>query len=188
MRKLFAEVINRSGHTVTMESRSYPAITVESAYDAPDPQRFPVRDEAHFEALKDHLHRALPHCKGIAVTLIDETPVVITVSLSASPDSVVADGSATSELTVTVLSDGKPAEGQLVELSATAGALSAATGTTDALGKVVATIHSDQAGEVTATATAEGHVATAKVTFTEVPTKKTTAKAAKPKAEEPAQE
>ena len=197
MRNLFAEVVNPSGHKVTIESRGYPAVEIDSAYGVSGPQRYPVRDEAHFEHLKSQIHRALPFCRAIAVTLIDEPPKpppVITFTVAAAPESVVADGVASSAVTVSVLADGNPSEGAAIELSSTLGALSAASGSSDASGQFVAALTATEAGEATVTATVNGESKTAKVTFTAAPQQQeapasTSTKAKKAKVETtPAQE
>lgn len=71
MQSLVAEVINPSGHTVNIESRGCLSIVVKSAFEVSGPQHFPVRDKAQFERLRDQLHRALPFCSGLSVTLRD---------------------------------------------------------------------------------------------------------------------
>lgn len=171
MRKLFAEVVNPSGHKVTIESRGYPTIEIGSAYITSGPQRYPVRDEAHFEHLKNQLHRALPFCKAITVTLIDATPKppVVTFTVAAAPESVVADGTASAAITVTVLADGEPSEGVAIALSSSLGALSAVSGASDAQGQFAASLTATEAGEATVTATVDGKSETAKVTFTAAP-------------------
>lgn len=71
MQNLVAEVINPSGHTVNIESRGCLSVVVKSAFEVSGPQHFPVRDKAQFERLRDQLHRALPFCSGLSVTLRD---------------------------------------------------------------------------------------------------------------------
>lgn len=71
MQNLVAEVINPSGHTVNIDVRGGLSVVVKSAFDASAPQRFPVRDTAQFELLRDQLRRALPFCSGLIVTLRD---------------------------------------------------------------------------------------------------------------------
>lgn len=203
MQNLVAEVFNPTGHNVTLESRGFPTVVVLSAYEAAGPQQFPVRDEAHFEHLSSQLRKALPFSKSITVTLRDlnYVPPVIKYHIAAAPLSVVADGVATSVITLTVLTDDKPLEGALVELSTDHGSLTATSGTTDALGQFVTDIKADAAGVATVSAVTDGqgHVE-ATVTFTAVETtpegeggpkgeetaapKKTTAKASKAKAPE----
>jgi hypothetical protein len=189
VRKLFAEVVNPSGHKVTIESRGYPTIEVGSAYTASGPQRYPVRDEAHFEHLKSQIYRALPFCKAISVTLVEEglTPVV-TFTVTAVPDPVVADGTTSAAITVSVLADGNPSEGTAIELSSTLGALSATSGVSDTNGQLVVTLTASEAGEATVTAVVDGKSEDAKVTFTAAPQPQAApapAKAKKPKAETP---
>lgn len=193
MRNLFAEIVNPSGHSVTIESRGYPTVQIESAYGAGGPQRYPVRDEAHFEHLKSQLHRALPFCRAITVTLIDETPKpppVITFTVTAAPESVVADGAASAAITVSVMADGHPSEGVAVELSSSLGTLSVTSGASDASGQFSATLTAQEAGEATVTALVDGKSETSAVTFTAVPPPQedpasTPAKAKKVKAETP---
>lgn len=204
MQKLVAEVNNPTGYSVTLESRGFPTVKVKSAYEAAGLQRFPVKDEAHFELLRVQLRKALPFCPSITVKLRDMTPVppVIKYHMAAAPLSVVADGLATSVITLTVLTDDEPLEGASVELSTDHGSLTATSGTTDALGQFVTDIKADVAGEATVSAVidGQGHVE-ATVTFTAVETpsegegdakgeetaapKKTPAKAAKAKAPTP---
>lgn len=204
MQKLVAEVNNPTGYSVTLESRGFPTVKVKSAYEAAGLQRFPVKDEAHFELLRVQLRKALPFCPSITVKLRDMTPVppVIKYHMAAAPLSVVADGLATSVITLTVLIDDEPLEGASVELSTDHGSLTATSGTTDALGQFVTDIKADVAGEATVSAVTDGqgHVE-ATVTFTAVETpsegegdakgeetaapKKTPAKAAKAKAPTP---
>lgn len=171
MRNLFAEVVNPSGHKVTIESRGYPTVVIDSAYAASGPQRYPVRDEAHFEHLKSQLHRALPFCKVITVTLIDATPKppVVTFTVAAAPESVVADGTASAAITVTVLADGAPSEGVAIALSSSLGALSATSGTSNAHGQLVVALTASEVGEATVTASVDGKSETTKVTFTAAP-------------------
>lgn len=189
MRKLFAEVVNPSGHKVTIESRGYPTIEIGSAYMTSGPQRYPVRDEAHFEHLKNQLHRALPFCKAISVTLVEEVPApVVTFAVTSAPASVVADGAASAAITVTVSADGAPSAGIAIALSSSLGALSATSGDSDASGQLVAALTSTEAGEATVTAVVDGKSETAKVTFTAAPQPQAapaTAKAKKAKAETP---
>lgn len=203
MQNLVAEVVNPTGHTVTLESRGFPTVVVQSAYQANGPQRFPVLDEAHFERLRDQLRKALPFNQSITVTLRDLTPVppVIKYHIAADPLSVVADGVATSAITITVLTDDEPLEGAAVELSTDHGSLTATSGTTDALGQFVTGIKAETAGVATVSALTDGQgYVEATVTFTAVETapegqeeanaekaaaqKKTTVKASKAKAPE----
>lgn len=188
MRNLFAEVVNPSGHKVNIESRGYPTVEIGSAYEASGPQRYPVRDEAHFEHLKAQIHRALPFCKAITVTLVDATPKppVVTFTVAAAPESVIADGTASAAITVTVLADGAPSEGVAIELSSSLGSLSAASGASDAHGQFATALTATEAGEATVTATVDGKSETAKVTFTAAPQSQAapaTVKAKKAKAE-----
>lgn len=193
MRNLFAEVVNPSGHSVTIESRGYPTVQIESAYRASGPQRYPVRDEAHFEHLKSQLHRALPFCRSITVTLIDETPKpppVITFTVTAAPESVVADGVTSAAITVSVMADGIPSEGVAVELSSSLGALSVTSGASDGGGQFLAALTAQEAGEATVTALVDGKSETSTVTFTAVPPQQEApasapAKAKKAKADTP---
>lgn len=173
MQNLVAEVVNPTGHTVTLESRGFPTVVVQSAYQVAGPQLFPVLDEAHFERLRDQLRKALPFSQAITVTLRDMTPVPPTIKyhIAAAPLSVVADGVATSAITVTVLTDDEPLEGAAVELSTDHGSLTATSGTTDALGQFVTDIKADAAGVATVSAVTDdqGYVE-ATVTFTAVET------------------
>lgn len=103
------------------------------------------------------------------VTFKAGAPVAATSTFSASPASVVADGAATSTLTVTLHdANNNPIPGAAVSFSSsgTANAFSVTTGTTDASGVLNTTLSSTKAEAKTVTATVGSLSLTTSVTFT----------------------
>ncbi|HHO0939038.1 TPA: Ig-like domain-containing protein [Aeromonas hydrophila] len=196
MKNLVAEVVNPTGHKVTLEARGRPTVTLLSAYEAVGPQHFPVQDEADFERLRAQIRKCLRNNPAVTVTLIERPAAnpTTSVSMTAAPLSAIADGVAAVAVTVTVLANGEPAAGVAIELSADLGALTVTKGTTNEHGQFDAAITAEVAGSATVTAVAAGHGQTeVKVTFT-APTnadaegvqakKKAASRASKPKASE----
>ena len=93
--------------------------------------------------------------------------VLYNLSVNATPGSVSADGNATSTISVEVTdADSQPVSSAIVLFDASAGTLSAPTGTTDADGKASVTIKSDTVGKATISVTVGSQTKQVQVDFT----------------------
>lgn len=95
----------------------------------------------------------------------------VTLSISASPGSIAADGVTSSTITATVTSGGTPLAGRTVSFGTTGGSLSSASASTDAAGQAtvaVTSAASKSTSSVTITGSYAGVDGTATVTFTAI--------------------
>ncbi|MGL5303991.1 MAG: hypothetical protein ACRC9M_10400 [Aeromonas sp.] len=58
--KLQAVVQNPTGHSITIESRGYPKIEIQSAAESTGPQFIYVNDEQDLQHIRDQIRLALP--------------------------------------------------------------------------------------------------------------------------------
>ncbi|MGE6473191.1 Ig-like domain-containing protein [Serratia proteamaculans] len=101
------------------------------------------------------------------VTLIADSSTAKVIDLTATPATIVANGTATSSLEATVEdASGHPVPNAAVTWTTSTGSLSAASSTTDASGKARVTLKGTAAGSASVKATASAGASTATVTLT----------------------